>query len=89
MADLQPKIFLLEIVVDDINTWHLPENILECDESCVEFLFLDEIKLFMCEQDFGFTSGKAGKSCLFVLDKAPNGKCKVNCLTACTKGICL
>lgn len=78
MAIKPSNIFLLELIVDDITTWNLPEGLLECDESCVDFLFLDTIQLSMCEKDFGFPLGKYGKNCIFVLDQAPDDKHQVN-----------
>lgn len=77
MTNKKHNIFQLEIIVADLNLWVLPANVLDSDESSVDFKYMDCINIRIDQNNFGTDSKKNGRNCMFTLDEIPEPDEKV------------
>lgn len=67
----QSKIFFLEFLVDYVNVWKLPDDLVDNDETSIDFTYRDMVQVSMAEPDFGLDCGHHGRNCLFTLQEPP------------------
>lgn len=66
------NIFLMEFIVDDLQMFQLPGDVIDSDPSAVEFRFLDSVFVSIDESEICSAARSNGKNCLFTLADRPS-----------------
>lgn len=66
------QIFLMEFIVDDLQMFKLPGDVIDSDPANVEFRFLDSVFVSIDDSEICSAVRSNGKNCLFTLSERPS-----------------